>query len=224
MDRSVPRVGAWAGLIAVVMILGYHLSLMALAGPRVSGTSDVATIEAYYENGAIAVLGVSQFAAVIAFLVFAAGLRETIARSATTRLAATIGLAAAVAEVPVVVTEIALQAGLVAAVEAGEPIAGAFRFWDVLYNSGLYPIEATVVLAFGHAIRAVQGFPRAMPVLSLVAGTLLAINTVAIWFGIPDVATLPSAAAFTTWIVGATVGLRRVGREPRGRLVIEPVR
>jgi hypothetical protein len=212
MERSVPRVGARAGWLALVGIVGYHLALTALAGQRVSGTSDLATIKAYYGQSIVAVLGVSQFLVVIPFLVFAWALRETLARSPGGRLIAGVALLAAVAEVPVVLTEIASQAAVAAAVEAGEGVAGLFRFWDVLYNSGLYALEATWVLGFGLAIRHSAGFPRFMSWLSPLTGVLLAINVFAIWIRIPDAATLPSAVAISAWIAGASLGLRRLAR------------
>lgn len=227
MERSVPRIGAWAGLIAVVGIVGYHLALMILAGQRVSGTTDVGEITAYYGQSIVGVLGVSQLLVVIAFLVFAVSLRETAAADAgagtpLVRLLAAVALAAAVAEVPVVLTEVAAQAALVTAVAQGEGVAGMFRFWDVLYNSGLYGLEATWVLAFGLAMRSVAGFPRFMTLLSVLAATLLGINVFAIWVGIPDAATLPSAVAIAVWLVGASVGLRRIAAVPATELALAP--
>lgn len=214
MERSVPRFGSWAGLIAVVGIVGYHLALAVLAGQRVSGTTDVEAVQAFYGQSIVGVLGVSQFLVVIPFLVFAAALRETILEigdrsAAVPRLLVGVGLAAAVAQVPVVLTEIAAQAALVTAVEQGEPVGGLFRFWDALYNSGLYAVEATWVLAFGLALSAVIA-PRWMTWLSVATAALLAINVFAIWVGIPDAATLPSAIAIAIWLVAASLSLRRV--------------
>jgi hypothetical protein len=218
MERSVPRIGSWSGLIAVVGIVGYHLALMALAGQRVSGTADAEAIQAFYGQSVVGVLGISQFLAVIAFLVFAVALRETIvstspASAGTVRFLAAVGVAAAVAQVPVVLTEIAAQAGLVAGVENGEPVVGLFRFWDALYNSGLYAIEATWVLAFGLALHAALG-SRSMRWLSAVTAALLGVNVFAIWLSIPDTATLPSAVAISVWLVVASLSLRRAADTP----------
>lgn len=218
MERSVPRIGAWSGLIAVVGIAGYHLALMAFAGQRVSGTTDAEAIQAFYGHSVVGVLGVSQFLVVIAFLVFAVALRETILLTSptpagTVRLLAAVGVAAAVAQVPVVLTEIAAQAGLVAAVAQGEPVVGLFRFWDALYNSGLYAIEATWVLALGLALNWSLG-SRSMRWLSAVTAALLSVNVFAIWLGIPDTATLPSAIAISVWLVVASLSLRRAAMTP----------
>ncbi len=210
MERSVPRIGSWAGWISVIGILGYHLLLTALAGQRVSGTTDLEAVKAYYGQPIVAALGVEQFVIVIPVLVFGLVLRETLATNPWTRLLAGIGLGALVIELPVVLTEIAAQAGLVAAVQAGEPVGGLFRFWDALYNSGLYAIEATWVLGFGLAMRQHAAFPRAMRWLTPVTALLLAINVSAIWIGIPDAATLPSALFIALWLAGASLGLGRV--------------
>lgn len=228
MERSVPRIGAWAGWISVMGIVGYHLALMILAGQRVSGTTDVAAITAFYGQSVIGPLGVSQFLVVIAFLVFAVALHATVTHpsisgTATTRLLAGVALAAAVAEVPVVLTETAAQAALVTAVAQGEGVGGLFRFWDALYNSGLYGLEATWVLAFGLAVRGVPAFPRVMSWLSLLTGVLLGINVFAIWIGIPDAATLPSAIAIAAWLVTASIGLRRLASTPAAELALAPV-
>ena len=76
MESRVPRIGAWAGFIAVAGIVGYHVALTVLAGQRVSGTTDVDAIGAYYGQAAVAILGVSQFLVVVPFLVLAQALRQ----------------------------------------------------------------------------------------------------------------------------------------------------
>jgi len=219
MERSVPRIGALAGWLTVAGIVGYHLALMILAGQRVSGTTDVSSIAAFYGQSIVGVLGITQFLVVIPFMVFVVALHAVltdggIGASAVARLLAGVGLAAAVAQVPAVLTEIAAQAALVTAVAAGEPVAALFRFWDALYNSGMYGLEATWVLAFGLAARGVTVFPRFLSWLSPLAAAMLAVNVFAIWIGIPDVATLPSAVAIAVWLAGVSVGLRRLSVTP----------
>ena len=209
MDRSVSRVGAWAGWLALIGILGYHLVLVVLAGQRVSGTADLAAIKAYYGHSIIAVWGVEQFLVLVPVAIFAVALRERLATSPSARLLTGVALAAVVAELPVIVTEIAAQAALVSAVQSGEGMASLFRFWDVLYNSGAYVLEATWVLGFGLAMRTGHGFPRFMRWLSPLTAGLLGINVFAIWLGIPDAATLPSAFLLAAWLGGASIGLRR---------------
>lgn len=209
MDRSISRAGAWAGVVALVGIFGYHLALMAIAGPRVSGTTDAAVIAAYYQRPEIAPLGVAVFLVVIPMAIFVLALREALSISPWTRFLATIGLVAVIAELPVLLTAIAAQAALVETARAGGDVLGLFRFWDALYNSGAYALEATWVAAFGLAMRDVAAFPRWLPRYSLLTAALLAINVSAIWIGIPDAATLPSALFLGLWFAAASFGLGR---------------
>jgi hypothetical protein len=214
MERTVPRVGSWAGWLSLIGILGYHLVLTILAGQRVSGTENLGAIQAYYGQSVIAVLGVEQFLVVIPVAVFAVALHETLALTAWGRLLTGVALVALVVELALIITENAAQAALVSAVSVGEPVAGLFRFWDVLYNSGAYALEATWVLAFGLAVRTHPAFPRFMTWLSPITAVLLGINVFAIWIGIPDPATLPSAFLLGAWLAGASLGLRRVAAAP----------
>jgi hypothetical protein len=209
MDRSVARVGAWAGVISVVGIFGYHIALTIIAGQRVSGTTDVAAITAYYQNQMIAVLGVGLFPVVIAIFVFAVALRETLSTTPWTRFLATIALAAVITEMAVNLTGVAAQMALVVTARSSGEVLGLFRFWDTLYNSGAYALEATWVVAFGLAIREVGGFPRWLAGFSFATGALLAINVSAIWVGIPDAATLPSALFLGIWFAATSLGLAR---------------
>ena len=209
MDRSVARIGAWSGWIALVGILGYHVFLTIAAGQRVSGTLDGSAIRAYYGQSIVALAGVEQFLVLVPVAIFAIAMREVLADSPMRRLLTGVAVVAVAAELPAILTEIAAQAGLVAAVQAQEPVIGLFRFWDALYNSGTYVLEATWVLAFGLAMRDVSPFPRFLRWFSPVTALLLGINVFAIWVGIPDAATLPSALFIGIWLAGGSVGLTR---------------
>lgn len=214
MDRSIARTGAWSGVVAVVGIFGYHLALMAIAGQRVSGTLDVAAITAYYRQPAIALLSLEQFLVIIPMTVFMVALRESLMTTPWTRFLATVALVAVTAELAVLLIEVAAQAALVAAARSGGELVGLFRFWDALYNSGAYALEATWVASFGLAMRNVAAFPRWLSRFSLVTAALLAINVSAIWVGIPDAATLPSAVFLGIWFGGASFGLNRMAIGP----------
>jgi hypothetical protein len=48
--------------------------------------------------------------------------------------------------------------------------------------------------------------------LSPLTALLLGINVFAIWVGIPDAATLPSAFLLALWLAGASLGLGRLAR------------
>lgn len=222
MGSWVYRIGAWAGFIAVIGIVGYHVALTLLAGQRVSGTADVGAVESYYGQSIVAVLGVTQFLVVVPFLVLSQALRQSLSGTEEGRFFAGIGGLAAAAQVAVVLTATAAQAALVVAVDAGETVSGLFRFWDALYNSGLYALEATWVLAFGLAMRADAAFPRVMSWLSPLAAALLAVNVFAIWLGIPDALTLPSAVAIAAWLGVASIGLKRRADTAMSEVAVAP--
>lgn len=217
-DRFVARAGALAGWLSFVGILGYHVALMALAGQRVSGTTDISAIRAYYAQPVVAVANVEQFLVVLAVAVFAVALRETLvaaaplADAARVRLLTGVALLAMAAQIAVILVEGSIQAAIVAAVAAGESVAGMFRLWDVLYNSATYGLEATWVLAFGLAMRSAPGFPRFLRWFAPLAALLLLVNVFAIWVGVPDAATLPSAVGLSAWLAAASFGLGRIGR------------
>lgn len=212
MDRSVPRIGAWAGWIAVAMILGYHLSLLVVAGQRVSGIDDVAAVQAYYAHEAIAPLGLLQFFSVVAVLTFAVSMATSLGTTPWLRFVTLLGLVAVVAEIAVIAVITGIQAGLVFAVQLGEPVGGLFRFWDAAYMSGGDVLEATWVLAFGIAMRSNPAFPRYLAWLAPLTALLLGLKVFAIWVGFPDQATLPSSILFAVFIGSGAHGLARLGR------------
>jgi hypothetical protein len=195
--------------------MGYHIALMLIAGPRVSGITDSGAIEAYYANDGIAVLGVAALIVLVPFMVFLVALREVTGQTSTSRFLATIGLAAGIVELAAILVMISIQSAVVTAVSSGADAVPLFRFWDVLYNSGTYVFEATWVAAFGLAMRESDAFPRWMVGLSAITAALLAVNITAIWVGIPDQATLPSAVALAAWFVAASLRLRRIASVPR---------
>jgi hypothetical protein len=225
MDRSIARIGAWAGVLALIGIFGYHLALMAVAGQRVSGTGDAAAITAYYRHEGIAALSVEQFVTLVPMLVFAVALRTVLAAagSAFVRFIATVAMMAVIVEIAVIMSEVALQAALVTVAQRGGDVTPLFRVWDVLYNSGAYALEATWVFAFGVATRGVAGFPGWLRTYSYVTAALLAVNVGAIWIGIPDAATLPSALFLGVWLGATSYGLGRIASAERPAVMSQAV-
>lgn len=227
-DGFVARVGAWAGWLSLIGIVGYHLALMAFAGQRLSGTTDLAAIAAYYGQPVVALASVETFLVVLAVAVFAVALRETLvagappAAAAAVRLLTGVALLAMAAQISVILVEASIQAALVAGVAAGESVAGLFRLWDVLYNSATYGLEATWVLAFGLAMRSMPAFPRFLGWFAPLAALLLGVNVFAIWVGIPDAATIPSAVGLGIWLGAASFGLVRIGRRAVSMPAVQP--
>jgi hypothetical protein len=210
MASPVARIGAVAGWIGLLGIVGYHLLLQGLFGPRVSGTLDAAAVTEFYRHDAIAWLGIEQFVVVVPVLVLIVALREILRSSPVARFWATVGLGLMTAEAALIITQISAQAAIVTAVASGADPIPLFRFWDVLYNSGVYVLEASLLLSFGLAFRATDAFPRWLTGLSFVAGAAVAVNVVAIWIGIPDPATLPANILFAAWLGGSGLVLGRI--------------
>src|SRR5437762_1231366 len=117
-----------------------------------------------------------------------------------------------VTEMAVNLTGVAAQMSLVVIARSGGDVVPLFRFWDTLYNSGAYALEAGWVAAFGLAMRDAVAFPRWLTAYSVVTAALLALNVFAIWVGIPDTATLPSALFLMIWFVSTSYGLSRGAR------------
>src|SRR5713226_4105848 len=90
VSNSVARAGAWAGVISVIGIFAYHMGLMALAGPRVSGIADGVAIRAYYSHAVIAPAGLLAAFALLPMAVFVLALREALAPAS--RFLASLGL------------------------------------------------------------------------------------------------------------------------------------
>ncbi len=222
MDARIARVGSLAGWVSVAAIFAYHIGLSILAGQRVSGTTDAAAIEAYYKNGIIAPASILAFLAVVPIAIFTLALRDALGVSPRSRFLATLALILVVAEVPGIIAQSALEAALVTVAARGGDIVPLFRFWDVLYNSGLYVLEAGWIGAFGLAMTENAVFPRWLPRFSLVVAALQLINVSAIWVGIPDQLTLPGNLCFGIWFGAASVGLGRLASRSVRRLMAQP--
>ena len=210
MGSNIAKLGSYAGWVGLAGIFGYHLSLTILAGQRVSGTTDVAAITAYYKQPVIAATTPEQFLVLVPMLVFGLALRETLATNQWSRFLATLGFGFMLAELPVIMAQTALEATLVTVATNGGDVLGLFRFWDVLYNSGAYVLEAAWILSLGLASRDVEGFPRWVPRFSYLAAALQLVAMSAIWLGIPDAATLPGNLLLGIWMGAMSVGLGRL--------------
>jgi hypothetical protein len=220
--QGIALAGAWAGAITLAGIWAYHGTLMVTAGQRVSGTGDLTLITSYYSQPIVGTVGLFGAVFLPALIVFAVALREVVGRSERSRFLANVGLVAAIVELGLLMTMLAAQAALVESVRVGENPQALFRFWDVLYNSLTYAPEATLVAAFGFAMHGASRFPRWIRGLSLVTAALLAINVSAIWIGIPDPLTLPSALLLSAWFAAASFGLARTARVPASALASQP--
>jgi hypothetical protein len=212
-EFNVARIGAVAGWLALAGILAFSVfGPMVVAGQRVSGTLDPAVIAAYYRHAALAPVSAAAFSIIVFFLPFALALRQVLSLDARARFLSTLGLAFAVAAVPLYLSDASLQAALVGAAAAGSDVVPLFRFWDIQYNSASYVLEAGYVAAFSMAMRAAPSFPRWMPRYGLIVAASLLVNATALFVGIHDNLTLIGNLALVGWFIGTNVGLSRVAR------------
>lgn len=210
---SIARIGAvfgWATLVGILLfeVVGPQI----VAGQRVSGTLDARVVSEYYNHPFLEFLAAGVFLAAGAFLVFAVALREVLRGDEYSHCLATVGLAFAVTEASLIITKSALAATLVrVATSPGGDIVPLFRFWDVLYNSGVYLTEAGLVISFALAMRNSVIFPKWMLWFGVAVGALQVVNMTALFVGIPDAATLVGNIAFALWLATTSFGLSRAG-------------
>ncbi len=223
---SYSKVAGVSGLGTVVLVLLLEIVLPSVvAGPRVSGSSNVASLLASYNNPAL----VGTFwpgGVYILFVLFVFGIYLAF-RDAAGSAGVAIFLLAATAiafiEVPVLLTRTALQWTLVSiaaqhaittdnATRIALEVSGVvvFRIWNVLYNSLLYWIEGGYVLLFGIVILKTKVFSHWVGWLSLIVSVYQFSNTLAIPLGIPDAFTLPGNLLFIAWILSISIFLLRL--------------
>jgi hypothetical protein len=182
----------------------------------VSGTLDPTVIQTYYRHSALAPFNAGEFVFALVFLPFVLVLRETLAINQRARFLATLALLFAVSAVPLYLAAATLQAVLVTVTTSGGDVVPLFRFWDILYNSATYVLEAGYAGAFALAMRDVREFPRWMPRYGLMVPVLQLVNGTALFVGIPDNVTLIGNLAFMGWFIGANIGLGRLAKQTQG--------
>jgi hypothetical protein len=148
----------------------------------------------------------------LAFLPFATALRGALSVDDRSRFLATAGFAFAVAVAPLYVAKSAIAATLVTLAGGGADVVPLFRFWDLLYNGGIYVLEAGWILGFGLAAAGSSAFPRWFAALTILTGVLQLGNMTALFVGIPDTATLPGNVALAIWLGTASYGLGHLAR------------
>jgi len=212
MPASPARIGSIAGWLTLIGILGFEVIVpQAIAGQRVSGTTDAAAISAYYGHSTLSpVVGLGGFVILLAFLPFVTAMRASLPGDERTRLLATIGVAFAVAAAPLYVVKSAIAATLVSIAGGGGDVVPLFRLWDLLYNGGVYAFEAGWILGLGLAAAGAPGFPRWFAALTALVGGLQLVNMTGLFLGIPDAATLPGNIALAGWLAVASYGLGRL--------------
>jgi hypothetical protein len=221
MTASPARAGAVAGWLTLLGILVFELIVPTLiAGQRVTATIDAGQIRAFYAHDALAPLvSLGVFAIVLAFIPFAVAIWTISEDEPRRRFLATVGLGFAVAAAPLYVAKSALAATLVTLAPTSSDPVPLFRFWDVLYNGGIYPLEAGWVLGLGLAIGGREAAPRWLGAISIVVAALQLVNATALFAGIPDGLTIPGNIALAVWLgsVSWTLGREATSETARSR-------
>ncbi len=210
---SPTRIGSVAGWLTLAGILAFEVIGPSLAvGPRVTGSADRGAIEAYYANTVLLAFGLGQFAVIIAFLVFATALRETLVRRETATFWANVGYACALVAAALLLVRSAIEMALVRTLAAGSDILPTFFVWDFAYNGAVYAMEAGYPAAFAMAIASAgwRSTPRIYPGLAAIVSALQLINMTSLVVGLPMAVTLPGNIAFAVWF-GVTVWI--LGRQ-----------
>jgi hypothetical protein len=221
------KVGGIAGLLTVLGIFAFEIiAPSAIAGNRVSGTTDPSVILASYNHPALGPTYWASGTIPLFFLVFVYGIylaMKESARSSGVTILLLAGAAIAVVEMPTALAEYALQWTLVwvagahaAASDAVTRVAlenvgvAVFRFWDVLYNSLLYWLEGGYLFLFSVVMLKAGIFRRAIGWYGLLVAAYQFFNSAAIPFGVPDALTLPGNLLFAAWFVVVSISLLRM--------------
>lgn len=211
----------WAGvalLVAVLSVIVLHLGPGIIGGQRATGTSDVASITAFYSHPSMRVFwwqgGVS-ILAIIAFGVLFRRYLLTFDPSPAVVATADAGLAIAIAAAPLYAISSALQsamAQLVSAGAEGDYLLGVFASWDWIYNSLTYWFEAGFMAAWAIAAWKTRSLPRWVAVVGGLTAVGHLFNSQVLVSHMSDTLTLIPTVLFFVWFVSAGVYLVRGGR------------
>ena len=196
-----------------------HLGGQVVAGQRVSGTSDISAIAAYYAHRGLLPLYWLVGFFVLPFGTFVVAFRRYLrAHSSSTgaQVLADAGTALALAVIPAaLVVWLAPQAAMVQMVKAdpgGSPaLLGLFAFWDWAYNSLSYWLEFGWVGAFSLAAWQARALPRALAAYGVLVAIVLGSYSLVLPLGLSDQITLPGSLLFAIWFVVTGIYLARGG-------------
>ncbi len=213
------RWAGWALLASVVFVMLVHLGGQVVAGQRVSGTSDISAIAAYYAHrGLLPVYWLGSFF-VLPFGIFVVAFRRYLrAHSSSTgpQVLADAGTALALAVIPAaLLVWVAPQAAMVQMVKAdpsGSPaLLGLFAAWDWAYNSFSYLLELGWVGVFSLAAWQVRALPRPLAAYGVLVAIVLGSFSLVLPLGLSDQVTLPGSALFAVWFLVTGIYLARGG-------------
>jgi len=205
------RIGSVAAWLTLGGLLAFEvIGPSILVGNPITGSTDRATIEAYYGHAVLLPFGLGTIVIIMSFIIFVTALREVLLPLEAARLWANAGFAFALVAAAVLLVRSAMQMALVRGVAAGSDVMPLFFTWDFAYNSALYAMEAGYPIAFALAMTARPSTPRWFLGLAAVASALQLVNMTSLVLGLPMAATLPGNIAISVWF-GATAWL--IGRQ-----------
>src|SRR6266542_2325929 len=220
MERTTyARMAGIALLITVLSVLVLHAGPGFIAGQRVTGTSDVAAIVAFYSHpsmlpfwwqGGLSVVGIFLFS--VLFRRYVLTFSPSPAVAATTDFAAALMVAAA----PLYVLAAGLESAMVQLVSAGEAgrvsLLGVFAAWDWVYNGFAYFFEAGYMAGWAIVAWRTGALPRWIAVVAGIAAVGHLFNSQVLMSHLSDDLTLVPTAFFFIWFVGTGIYLVRGGR------------
>ena len=206
-------------LASVAAVIVWHVGPAFLAGQRVSGTSDLTQIAAFYSDPAMRVfwwIGSFSLLGIVAFAVLFRRYLRSFGPEGFVEAAVDMGAALAVAAVPLYALSAGLESALVQVANAGDAarpgLLGVFAAWDWTYNSLTYFLEAGYMAAWAYAAWRLDALPGWIVAIGALTAVGQLFNSQVLLSGMPDSVTLIPTALFFTWFVSAGVYLVRFGR------------
>ena len=217
--RTYARAAGIVLLISVLSVLVLHLGPSFIAGQRVTGTSDVAAIAAFYAHpsmlpfwwqGGVSVLGINLFAVLFRRYLL------TFPPSPTIAAGADFAMVLAAAAAPLYLLAAGLESAMVQLVSAGDAgrgaLLGVFAAWDWAYNSFAYFLEAGYMAAWAIVAWRSGALPRWIAAIGGLTAVGHLFNSQVLMSHLSDNLTLIPTAFFLVWFISTGVYLVRGGK------------
>jgi hypothetical protein len=219
VDRAtLARAAGISLLIAIVSVLVLHGGPGIIAGGnRVSGTSDLSTITAFYSHPSMRVFWWQGGVAILAILFFAAQFRRYLLTFPLSPMQLGIvdfATYAAIGAAPMYAVSGALEPAMVQLVGAGESGSGllaVFVAWDWIYNSFAYFFEFAYMAAWAVVVWQTRALPRWIAALGALTAVGHLFNSQVLLSGMSDTLTLIPTVVFIVWFIATGIYLLRGG-------------
>ncbi len=214
------------GFVLVISAFIVNLGPTIIAGRNISGTLDASAILAFYDHPLFAGIyiywSLTSFYLIILALALRYALKEAEASSLTELLIAT-AVALVIVEAVLVIVQSAVQSTLItiagAYAAAGSSAARAgfeavalslFRFWDIMWNSLLYWVEAGWLLCFSIVVLKGRTSAHWIGWVGGFAAFLQVVSAMAIPLNFPAGLTFPGNLALAFWFIAVSTSLIRL--------------